>query len=175
MNDYDTLYASCLETPLGLILAIANEKALCYLNFVLESEVELKLQQFVAQKNISLNNKKQVEPLANIKKELVAYFKAKLQVFQTPCHTLGTPFQQRAWDALRQIPFGQTRSYKAQAIAIGNPPACRAVGGANNANPIAIVIPCHRIINTNGNLGGYAGGLDKKIWLLEHEKKGAMK
>lgn len=182
MNDYDTtsanlkepavsLYALALETPLGLMLGIANERALCFLNFVPENEVELKVQQFAAQRNMSLNTNKQVGPLVILKKELVAYFKGKLQSFQTLCHAQGTPFQQCAWDALRQIPFGQTRSYKAQAISLGNPSACRAVGGANNANPIAIVIPCHRVINADGKLGGYAGGLEKKIWLLEHEKK----
>jgi AraC family transcriptional regulator of adaptative response/methylated-DNA-[protein]-cysteine methyltransferase len=173
MNDYDMpliLYAARLETPLGLMLSIGYEKALCYLTFVIEQEIEPEINQFARKTKATIQMNK-VESIISIEKELGAYFQGKLIVFKTPCHALGTPFQQRAWDALRQIPFAQIRSYKEQAVAIGNPSACRAVAGANSANPISIVIPCHRIINSNGNLGGYAGGIDKKQWLLEHEKK----
>ncbi len=164
------LGATTLETPLGLILAIGDEKALWYLSFVPKSMVKSEIKKFAIRANAIIHMNK-VQSLIKIENELDAYFQGKLFVFKTPCHTVGTAFQQRAWEALKQIPFGQTRSYKEQAVALGNPSAFRAVGGANHVNPIAIVIPCHRIINANGNLGGYAGGLDKKIGLLEHEKK----
>jgi methylated-DNA-[protein]-cysteine S-methyltransferase len=81
----------------------------------------------------------------------------------------GTPFQRRVWDALRAIPVGTTSSYRDLAIRIGSPSAIRAVGAANGANPIPIVIPCHRVIGAGGNLVGYGGGLDRKRWLLAHE------
>ena len=83
---------------------------------------------------------------------------------------VGTPFQQRVWSALREIPFGDTASYGELAARIGQPTASRAVGLANGRNPIAIVVPCHRVIGAAGGLIGYAGGLDRKRWLLDHER-----
>ena len=86
----------------------------------------------------------------------------------------GTPFQEKVWQGLRAIPPGQTRSYGQLAAAIGRPGASRAVGAANHANPVGIVVPCHRVIGANGALTGYAGGLDRKRWLLEHERRYAL-
>jgi methylated-DNA-[protein]-cysteine S-methyltransferase len=85
------------------------------------------------------------------------------------CHTNGTPFQRRVWRALREIPVGQTLSYGAIAARIGRPTAVRAVGLANRANPIGVVVPCHRVIGADGALTGYGGGLERKRWLLAHE------
>lgn len=87
----------------------------------------------------------------------------------------GTPFQRRVWDALRAIPAGETRSYAAVAVAVGAPRAVRAVGAANRANPVAIAIPCHRVIASDGALHGYAGGLERKRWLLAHERQPGMR
>lgn len=84
---------------------------------------------------------------------------------------VGTPFQRRVWAALRDIPAGQTISYGQLAAAIGQPTAVRAVGSANGANPVPVVVPCHRVIRTGGAMGGYGGGLDRKQWLLEHERR----
>lgn len=84
---------------------------------------------------------------------------------------IGTPFQRRVWSALRQIPFGETRSYGEIARAIGSPSAARAVGTANAANPVGLVVPCHRVIPADGSVGGYAGGVDRKSWLLRHERR----
>ena len=81
----------------------------------------------------------------------------------------GTPFQKRVWDALRQVPAGKTATYAEIAVLIGSPAAVRAVGAANGANPVAVVVPCHRIIGSNGTLTGYGGGLKRKEWLLRHE------
>jgi O-6-methylguanine DNA methyltransferase len=86
-----------------------------------------------------------------------------------PLDLQGTPFQIRVWQELRQIPWGRTISYQELAARAGNPRACRAVGQANRANPIPLIIPCHRVINADGSLGGYGGGLERKRWLLRHE------
>ena len=103
--------------------------------------------------------------------ELEAYFAGKLQDFTIPINLTGTDFRKRVWAALMTIPYGQTISYKELAQRIGQPSAMRAVGGANNHNPISIIVPCHRVIGANGALVGYGGGLDKKQFLLEHEKR----
>lgn len=103
--------------------------------------------------------------------QLYAYLAGERQVFDLPLKPYGTPFRKRVWDALCQIPYGETRSYKDIARAIGNEKACRAVGGANNKNPISIFIPCHRVIGADGKLVGYGGGIDIKIKLLELEKR----
>jgi len=104
-------------------------------------------------------------------KELEEYFEGKRQVFGVPLCPQGTDFQRSVWKALQDIPYGETRSYKQIAEAIGNPKACRAVGLANNKNPIWIMIPCHRVIGTSGALIGYGGGLSMKKKLLELERK----
>lgn len=105
------------------------------------------------------------------KGELDEYFQGKRKNFSLPLKTTGTPFQKQVWEALLRIPYGETRSYEAVAIDISNPKACRAIGMANNRNPIGIIIPCHRVIGKDGSLVGYGGGLDKKIALLDLEKR----
>ena len=107
-----------------------------------------------------------VHALAN---ELAEYFAGARRVFQTPLAPRGSPFYQLVWKHLLDIPFGETISYGLLARRVGNPAAARAVGAANGANPIAIVIPCHRVIDSQGKLHGYAGGLHRKRWLLDHE------
>ena len=103
-------------------------------------------------------------------KQLREYFQGERRVFDLPLAPVGTEFMLRVWKALQTIPYGETRSYKEIAALAGNSKACRAVGMANNRNPIAIIIPCHRVIGANGDLVGYGGGLDKKILLLDLEK-----
>lgn len=103
------------------------------------------------------------------KRQLKDYFSQKRVRFDLPLQLYGTPFQKDAWEALLNIPYGQTISYEAQARAIGNPKACRAIGSANGANPLSIIIPCHRVIAKDGRLGGYGGGLAQKKWLLDLE------
>lgn len=103
--------------------------------------------------------------------QLREYFAGRRQIFNLPLAPKGTAFQQAAWQALLTIPYGQTASYKEMAVKVGNPKACRAIGMANNKNPIGIIIPCHRVIGTDGKLVGYAGGLDIKQKLLELEQK----
>lgn len=101
--------------------------------------------------------------------QLRAYFAGELQRFTLKLNPHGTDFQQRAWAELRRIPYGQTITYGEQARRLGDPKACRAVGAANGQNPLGIIVPCHRVIGSTGKLTGFAGGLDAKAWLLNHE------
>jgi methylated-DNA-[protein]-cysteine S-methyltransferase len=110
------------------------------------------------------------EPFALARKELGEYFAGRLREFSIPVRLIGTEFQQTVWAALREIPYGVTVTYGEQARKLGNPNASRAVGLANGRNPIAIIVPCHRVIGANGKLTGYAGGLDRKDYLLALEK-----
>jgi methylated-DNA-[protein]-cysteine S-methyltransferase len=103
--------------------------------------------------------------------ELAAYFAGRLTAFTVPLRPRGTPFQRAVWDELVAIPYGRTVSYRALAAAVGNPAAVRAVGAANGRNPLPILIPCHRVIGADGSLTGYAGGIEKKQWLLALEQK----
>lgn len=104
---------------------------------------------------------------------LEAYLSGRSQTFEVPLAPEGTAFQRAVWTALTTIPFGETRTYTDVARAVGRPAAVRAVGAANGRNPLAIVVPCHRVIGANGTLTGYAGGLAAKLWLLEHERRTA--
>jgi methylated-DNA-[protein]-cysteine S-methyltransferase len=110
--------------------------------------------------------------LAPVVAQLNSYFAGELTDFDLPMEMVGTDFQRRVWAALCDIPFGETISYGELARRVGNPKASRAVGLANGRNPIAIVVPCHRVIGADGSLTGYGGGLDRKVWLLEHEATG---
>lgn len=103
--------------------------------------------------------------------QLDEYFQGKRQQFDVPYALRGTPFQNQVWAQLCRIPYGETRSYRDVAQALGNPQACRAVGMANHRNPLMILVPCHRVIGADGSLGGYAGGIDTKQFLLELEQK----
>ena len=112
-------------------------------------------------------------PILSIERELNEYFDGKRTAFDTPLFCLGTLFQKQVWEVLLAIPAGETKSYQEIANLLGRPKACRAVAQANGANQLAIVIPCHRVINSSGELGGYGGGLTRKNWLLQHEKQGS--
>ena len=109
------------------------------------------------------------EILADCVRQLDEYFSGSLTKFDVPVKQEGTEFQQNVWNALMSIPFGQTVSYGDVAKRLNNPQAMRAVGAANGKNKVWIVVPCHRVIGANGTLTGYAGGLDRKMWLLAHE------
>jgi methylated-DNA-[protein]-cysteine S-methyltransferase len=108
--------------------------------------------------------------LAMAREQLAAYFRGELTVFDLPLSTAGTPFQESVWRALRGIEFGQAISYVELARRIGAPAASRAVGAANGRNPISIIVPCHRVIGANGSLTGFGGGIERKRWLLDHER-----
>lgn len=166
----ETLKASWLDSPLGPMLAISDEKELYLLEFAdrrgLEREIEY-LRKRTKMPILPGN----APPLESIKQELALYFKGRLQTFKTPLHRIGSPFQLKVWNALQHIPYGTTCSYRELAATIGLPTAYRAVANANGCNQFAIIVPCHRVINTNGALGGYSGGINRKEWLLTLEEK----
>jgi len=124
--------------------------------------------------SFSLEKNVEVDKNSEIQKQLTEYENGKRKVFELPLHLIGTDFQKQVWNALLEIPYGETRSYQEIAIRIGKPKALRAVGGACNRNPIGIIVPCHRVIGKNGSLTGYAGGLSYKELLLKHEKDGKL-
>ncbi|TYB49231.1 methylated-DNA--[protein]-cysteine S-methyltransferase [Actinomadura chibensis] len=111
------------------------------------------------------------EPFASAAEQLSAYFAGDLTEFDLPLNLQGTPFQQRVWTALQQIPYGETTTYGQLAAELGKPSASRAVGLANGRNPISVIVPCHRVVGANGDLTGYGGGLDRKRYLLDFERK----
>lgn len=162
------IHLSRVLTPLGPMLLGATDEGVCLLEFTDRRMLETQLKRiqkrfdgvFVPGEN-SFSRQ--------LKEELEGYFAGEPQVFQTPPVLQGSPFQQRVWEALRDIPYGETRSYGDQARAIGKPQAVRAVARANGDNRMAIVIPCHRVIGSDGSLTGYGGGLWRKRWLLHHE------
>ena len=149
------MYKKCMQSPVGEIVII--------------EEIDIA-------KNNKLDNldnieEKDTELLLQTEKQLKEYFEGKRFDFEIPLNPIGTEFMQSVWKALEQIPYGETRTYKEIADAVGNPKASRAVGMANHRNPIPIIIPCHRVIGSNNKLVGYGLGLDMKQYLLELEKE----
>lgn len=163
---HDRLLWTVMESPVGNVLIVVSDVGMRRVEFVDDDNFEINLKQSRGMKTSDA----QRDLLKRSNDELHQYFLGKRTEFSVPLDINGTEFQKRAWDALLQIPFGQTRSYLEQAKMIGQPSAVRAVGSANSKNPVAIVVPCHRVIASSGALSGYAGGIDKKTWLLQHEK-----
>ena len=159
-----------ISTPIGDMLAVADEYALRFLQFVDDESFGYKIQKVKQDSDPNLSEK-ETEILKSIKLELEQYFSGNLKKFKTPIKLLGTKFQREVWENLIKIPYGETRSYTEQAELLGNKSLCRAAANANNSNKLAIIVPCHRVINITGVLGGYSGGVDRKEWLLKHEKK----
>jgi AraC family transcriptional regulator of adaptative response/methylated-DNA-[protein]-cysteine methyltransferase len=158
-----------ISTPFGSMIAVADDAALHLLEF--ENRVALTDELCHLERDfglIGLGSNSISEMLAS---ELDDYFAGTSAVFQTPTIQHGTVFQEAVWHALRQIPPGQTRSYGDIAEVIGQPEKSREVGQANGANTISIVVPCHRVIGSDGSLVGYGGGLWRKKWLLDHERR----
>jgi O-6-methylguanine DNA methyltransferase len=166
----DSLKSTQIETPLGTMLAIGNDAGLYLLQFMDKGKLPKEMKQLKLATNCVITEGESAS-IHSIAQELQAYFKGELQAFHTPLIFFGTPFQQQAWQALQQIPYGKTKSYAEQAVHIGKSRAYRAVANANGANHLTIVIPCHRIITSCGKMGGYSAGLHRKVWLLEHEKR----
>lgn len=162
-----------IATPLGPMLAAADDDALRLLEFTDRRMLETQLQRLARRAGgapVPAPN----DVLERVRHELDAYFSGQLRTFTVPLAPAGTPFQQGVWQVLLQIPYGATRSYAEQARAIGRPTATRAVARANGDNPIAVIVPCHRVVGADGRLTGYGGGLWRKQWLLELEQGGAL-
>jgi AraC family transcriptional regulator of adaptative response/methylated-DNA-[protein]-cysteine methyltransferase len=157
------LFAAWLDTPLGPVTAVGDEAALHLLEYVDRRGLEREIERLRRRTGAAVVPGR-TEPIAQIEAELAAYFAGTSLRFRTPLARPGSPFQTLVWDALLAIPPGQTCSYAQLAAAIRRPRAVRGVARANGANPFAIVIPCHRVINADGGLGGYGGGLPRKRW-----------
>jgi len=151
-------YYCLYRSPVGLLQLVSNGSALVGLTFI-DDENIASVTEHAEQREVS--------PFQQTVEQLDQYFQGKLQNFDIPIVLHGTEFQVRAWNELRNIPFGKTMSYKAQADKVGN--VARAVGLANGQNPIPIIVPCHRVIGANGQLVGYGGGLNRKRALLQFE------
>lgn len=146
---------------IGTLTLVGDEAGLHFIEF------EKKKRQLIIQPEWEKN----ARFFGPVKSQLRAYFKRELKTFDLPLVPAGTPFQLKVWQALRDIPYGEVVSYKTIAEAIGNPNAVRAVGGANGRNPIPIIVPCHRVIGSNGTLTGFGGGLETKQRLIALEQE----
>jgi len=161
-----TRHHTVLDSPLGPLTVVVEDDHLVGLY------VEQGLAKALERSAVlgTMSEPEDVPLLQAVAEQLTAYFRGELTAFDLPVAAAGTPFQQRVWAALQDIPYGETRSYGEVAAEIGNPAASRAVGAANGRNPVSIVVPCHRVVGSTGRLTGYAGGLTTKEQLLAHER-----
>jgi methylated-DNA-[protein]-cysteine S-methyltransferase len=148
------------ESPIGLIEIRGGDEGLASLNFVAAG----------AAAAVGLEEGGLPAPLAEVLSQLDEYFRGLRTSFSVRLDLRGTAFQMRVWSELLRVEYGHTTTYKALAAAIGRPASTRAVGGANHRNPVSIIVPCHRVVGTDGRLTGYGGGLWRKAWLLGHER-----
>ena len=167
------LSRATIETPLGPMLALASEAGLCALEFTGPKKrltrLDARLRNHFPPHEMVDRDSRVID---RTRRWLKRYFDgAAATVGDLPIEMHGADFERRVWRALLAIPPGETRSYGALAKTLGSPGAARAVGMANGANPIAIIVPCHRVIGSSGSLIGYGGGLDRKTWLLDHERR----
>jgi AraC family transcriptional regulator, regulatory protein of adaptative response / methylated-DNA-[protein]-cysteine methyltransferase len=169
----EPIHYTRILTPLGPMLAAATGAALCLMEFTDRRMLATQLKRL----RKKLGGVPVLAPnpvLDRTQHEMDEYFAGRLRTFAVPLAPAGSEFQRRAWQMLTQIPYGMTRSYGEQAVIIGQPTATRAVARANGDNPIAIIVPCHRVLGADGKLTGYGGGLWRKRWLLDHEQDGAL-
>ncbi|HZW31323.1 MAG TPA: methylated-DNA--[protein]-cysteine S-methyltransferase [Isosphaeraceae bacterium] len=157
----ESAFFSYYSSPVGELLLTSNGEALTGLHLPRSDGSPAPLS--------DPRSPRQDSAFREVRRQLDAYFAGERRAFDLPLLTGGTPFQRLAWEELARIPYGTTISYAEQARRIGRPGASRAVGAANGRNPIAIILPCHRVIGSDGTLTGYGGGLDLKAWLLWHE------
>jgi methylated-DNA-[protein]-cysteine S-methyltransferase len=166
MSEPVTVFTAAFASPLGPLALVASPEGLCAVGFDCDwARVVVELE-----RRFGAVVLEPTEDPAGAVSALRRYFDGDVRAIEAiPLDTGGTPFQQQVWHTLRRIPAGQTWSYADMAAAIGRPSATRAVGAANGANPVGVVLPCHRVIGSNGSLTGYGGGLPRKVWLLRHE------
>ena len=164
----ETVSYTVFKNPIGLTGLAATQKGLIRIANKLSSE---KAFEKLLVRNLGFQIKKNPKYFKILIEQFQSYFKGELRSFKFPLDLrLGTPFQKKVWESLLTIPYGVTRSYKWLAKSINNPNSARAVGNANGQNPLSIVIPCHRVVRENGELGGYTGGIQIKRYLLGLEK-----
>ena len=167
------LSRAILPTPLGDMLALASDEGLCALEFTGPRQrltrLDARLQRWFPPHEIV---DRDAATIAGVRSWLREYFDGTCaELGDVALDMRGASFERRVWRALLKIPPGETTSYGSIAKALGTPAAARAVGAANGANPIAIIVPCHRVIGASGSLTGYGGGLDRKTWLIDHERR----
>jgi len=164
------IFLSSIDSPVGKMRIAATDDGICLFDFQYRKSIN-----GIMKRIEMLSGKKFTEGshpyFKLLQQQIDEYFLGTRKEFDLPLHLVGTPFQKSVWEGLLKIPYGETRSYKQQSIFLGNEKAIRAVATANGENGIAIIIPCHRVIGTNGSLTGYGGGLPRKKWLLDHERK----
>lgn len=149
----NAIHRAFLKTPIGFLEITGSENGIKSIYFL----------------NFKVRIKRVPHQLHDCVTQLDEYFKGKRQAFSLPLDLVGSPFQKMVWEETLKIPYGKTASYQELAVKLGNPKAFRSVGGANAKNPLSIIVPCHRVLGQHGKLVGYAGGLWRKKWLLEHE------
>ncbi|MGB8492639.1 MAG: methylated-DNA--[protein]-cysteine S-methyltransferase [Bacteroidales bacterium] len=159
-----------IETPIGEMAACATSDGICLLEFTDKQSIGTDLEELASVFQMKIKHGGNAH-LRSLRKQLREYFAGKRKEFSLQLETPGTEFQQKVWNELLKIPYGTTSSYLEQARAVKNPRSVRAIAGANASNRIAIVIPCHRVIGSDGSLVGYAGGLERKRWLIDHERR----
>ncbi|HEU5028120.1 MAG TPA: methylated-DNA--[protein]-cysteine S-methyltransferase [Spirillospora sp.] len=153
-----------VDSPVGPLTLVALDGALCGLYMVNQRHRP-------PEESFGTPGDPHTEPFAATAEQLAAYFAGELTDFDLPLNLRGTPFQGRVWAALQEIPYGETTTYGELAIELGKPSASRAVGLANGKNPVGVIVPCHRVVGSTGSLTGYGGGLDRKRYLLDFERK----
>ncbi|SHE68348.1 methylated-DNA-[protein]-cysteine S-methyltransferase [Seinonella peptonophila] len=157
------------DSPVSRLVFVVSTQGLYRLQFSSQTSLALIEQELLDILPSDSSLEYDQETVAPFLQQVKEYFAHKRKTFDLPLHMVGTSFQRSTWEALQQIPFGQVCSYKDIAVRIGNPKAVRAIGGANNRNPIPIIVPCHRVCGANGDLVGFGSGIDRKQFLLEHE------
>lgn len=168
------LVAEEIATPLRPMLAVSSERGICLLEFLDRRALATALRDLRRRFGVSIVPGSG-EHLDRLRTELAEYFGGARRRFEVPLDLGGTAFQCRVWSRLQEIPFGGTVSYLRVAKDVGRVEAVRAVGHANGQNPVAIVVPCHRVVRTDGSLCGYGGGLWRKRWLLQHEREALLR
>ncbi|WP_419770923.1 MAG: methylated-DNA--[protein]-cysteine S-methyltransferase [Candidatus Marinarcus sp.] len=165
----NVITTSVIQTPLGDMFAASSQKGICMLSFYHKFHIDAQLKNLKEKFNADIIRAEN-DYFETLQLQLNEYFNGQRKEFKIPLQLLGTAFQMQAWKALLNIPYGQTISYEQQASNINHAKAYRAVANANSQNMIAILVPCHRVINKNGQMGGYSGGIDKKEFLLHLER-----
>ncbi|KMK75632.1 methylated-DNA--[protein]-cysteine S-methyltransferase [Alkalihalobacillus pseudalcaliphilus] len=169
MTTQACIYFDEMESPIGPLTILATEIGVCHIHFGRFEQGKAAVNAKIKKLGLKGNYVACHDSLDEVKHQLLQYFHGERQGFDISVDLHGTVFQKKVWQALRDIEYGKTSTYKLVAEQIGSPKAVRAIGGANNQNPIPIIIPCHRVIGSNGNMVGYGGGLDKKEALLHLE------
>ena len=167
------IYSLIISSPIGEIIAYSSQKGICFLGFLNQKHFQKHTS------DIEKHYDTQITPNTNthlevLKNDLHENFLGTRKNFTVPLDIIGTDFRKKVWKALQSIPYGKTCTYKEQAISIKNLKAIRAVASSNGANKMAIIIPCHRVIGSDGSVTGYAGGIEKKEWLLDFESKNSI-